>query len=110
MGWIKKRVARAGEEKQRPITPEDRQAFMTFATSLMGRDATEGSSFDDRVRAAVSGASKGGESTALSLLAAAIRDHDVAITIDELSVIARSARAFGLHEDQWTFVGASVDR
>lgn len=110
MGWLKKRVARAGEEKRRPATMEDRQAFVTFATSLIGRGEGSGSSFDDRVRSAMAGAGKGGEPTALALLAAAIRDHDVAITIDELSTIARLARAFGLHEDQWTFVSASVAR
>jgi hypothetical protein len=110
VGWLKKRVAKAGEEKRRPITSEERLAFVTLATSLLGRDQTDGSTFDGRVQATIAGASKGNEGAALELLAIAIRDHDVTITIDELSAIARSARAFGLHEDQWTFVGASVDR
>ena len=116
---------------QRKVSTEDRQAFLLLATSLLGRagtdaggaagveaeaDAGSGSatgsatSFDDQVRSAITSASKGAEAIGLAQLASAIRDHDVRITIDELSSFARAARVFEVHEDSWTFLGSCVDR
>lgn len=112
MKWLRKRVERAVSEDGRPAkaTADDRQAFVVLATSLIGRDPSEGSTFDAQVAAVVSAASRGSEAVALELLATAIRDHGVAISLDELSTLARCARLFGVHEDRWAFVGAAVQR
>ncbi|MGN6695452.1 MAG: hypothetical protein ACTHN0_14845 [Aquihabitans sp.] len=112
MKWLRKRVDRAVSEdggRSRP-TSEDRQAFLVFASSFLGRDATEGSTYDDRVRAAISAASRGTEAMGVELLAIALRDHDVTISLDELSGLARAARTFGVDEDRWAFAASAVER
>lgn len=112
MKWLRKRVERATDENPRgsKATTDDRQAFVLFATGLLGRAPDEGSAFDDRVRASISATGRGNEGAALELLAGAIRDQGVAITLDELADLARFARVFDVHEDRWAFVGASVSR
>lgn len=111
MAWLRKRIeARFDPDRPHEVNGEDRQVFLVLATSLLGRDATEGSSFDDEVRAAVSTASRGEEGTAFTALARSVRDHDVAITLDELGSFGRCARLFNVTEDGWTFLGASVPR
>ncbi|MCU1370598.1 MAG: hypothetical protein JWO77_1792 [Ilumatobacteraceae bacterium] len=112
MSRIRLRIERLFDRSGRPraVTGEDRQVFFTLATSLLGREATEGSSFDDDVRAAITVSSGGAEATALEDLARSVRDRHVEISIEELSTFGRCARAFGVADDRWTFLGERVAR
>ena len=111
MKWLRTRVERAvGEGSRIKPTREDRQALVLFATAFLGRDPASGSTFDSQVHAAVRATSTGTEALGLELLATAIRDHEVDITLEELSALTRFARVYDVHEDRWTFVGARVVR
>ncbi len=92
------------------VTEADRAAFVALATGLLGRDRTEGSPFDARVSVTLGMSRPGSEGPALRLLATEVRDHGVPITIDELGAFGRCARLFGVPEDDWTFLGANLER
>lgn len=113
MGWLRRAVEKTADPKVkvREISGESRQQFLTLATSFLGRaDGDAGAAFDEAVRSAVAAASRGAEAGALTELASAIRANEVPITIEELGAVGRSARAFGVDEDDWTFLGACVQR
>lgn len=112
MSWIRKRIETTFDRsgRRREVSGEERQVLFTLATGLIGRDGTEGSSFDDDVRLAITTASGGAEAAALEGLARSIRDHEVDITIEELSAVGRCARSFGVAEDAWTYLGSRVAR
>jgi hypothetical protein len=111
VGWLRRAIEKKADPKAkvREISGEARQQFLTLAASLLGRASGESAApFDEAVRAALAATSRGAEAEGLTELAAAVRDHAVSITIDELSAFGRSARAFDVHEDGWTFLGACV--
>lgn len=111
MGKLRKRFDRRFVDRDRhSVTPEDRQALVVFATGFLGRSENEGIEFDEQVRSAVTLATTGVEASGLGILAKAVADHDVPISLEELTTFARLARSVDLHEDQWAFVGASVRR
>jgi hypothetical protein len=113
VGWLRRAVEKKADPKVkvREVSGESRQQFLTLATSFLGRaDGEAGAAFDEAVRSALAAASSGAEASALTALASAIRSHDVAITIQELGAVGRSARAFDVHEDDWTFLGSCVQR
>lgn len=111
MGFLSRRLERAVEHRsEHRVTGDDRAAFAALATGLLGRDRAEGSSFDARVSVTLGMARPGSEGPALRMLAAEVRDHGVRITIDELGAFGRCARLFGVAEDDWTFLGANVER
>lgn len=111
MGWLRRAIDGKTDPKTkgREVSGEARQHFLTLATSFLGRASGESAApFDEAVRSALAAASRGAEAEGLTELAVAVRDHAVSITIEELSAFGRSARAFDVHEDGWTFLGACV--
>lgn len=112
MGWLRRTLDKQDggrKEKPREITGQARQQFITLATSFLGRGVGEGAdAFDDQVRSAIGSASQGAEVAGFEELVNAIRVRGIPITIAELSAFGRSARAFGVHEDGWTFLGECV--